>query len=189
MRWEALFDDLEAQLRSTLSAGQESEIRDRTRSEQSRVTLVQRLAGQCGHPIGAHTRGGRSLQGILTYVGSEWITLLVDGRSVIVPLSSLRMLRGLGRGVGQPLSGTEARLGLGTALRELSRDRMPVALWLASPASRWAGVIDRVGTDFLELGTGAFGDERRPANSREVLTVPFASIDTIDSTVPGDREE
>jgi hypothetical protein len=181
MRWDALFRDLESQLQAATDARQESEIRERTRSEQSRVTLMQRLAGQAGRPVGVSTRGGRSLTGILTNVGSQWIALAVEERSVIVPLSSVQVLRSLGRSVGQPLSGIEAKLGLGSALRALSRDRAQVALWVASPVSRYAGVIDRVGADFLDLGLVAPGDERRAANIREVLTVPFASIDTLDS--------
>lgn len=181
MRWDALFDDLESQLQSVTTMRQESDIRERTRSEQSRLTLVQRLLGHLGGPIGVTTGGGRILSGILTNVGSQWIAVTVDGRSVIVPLSSLQMLRGLGRSVGQPLSRVEARLGLGSALRALSRDRAKVVLGLSAQASRCAGVIDRVGADFLDLGLVAPGNERRPGDAREVLTVPFAAIDTIDS--------
>lgn len=186
MRWESLFNDLESQLQSATVAEQEVEIRERTRSEHSRLTLVQRLIGQRGHSIGVVTSGGRALAGVLTFVGSQWIALGVDNRTVIVPLSSLRLLRGLGRGVGQPLSGVQSRIGLGSALRELSRDRAQVSIWLASPASRFVGVIDRVGADFLELGLVVSGEERRPGNLREVLTLPFASIDTLDSAAARD---
>jgi hypothetical protein len=181
MRWDALFQDLESQLQAATDARQESEVRDRTRAEQARVTLLQRLAGQMGRPVGVSTKGGRSLTGVLTNVGSQWIALAVEERSVIVPLSSVQVLRSLGRSVGQPLAGIEAKLGLGSALRALSRDRAHVALWVASPSSRYAGVIDRVGADFVDLGLVAPGDERRSANIREVLTVPFASIDTLES--------
>lgn len=181
MRWDALFQDLESQLQAATDARQESEVRDRTRAEQARVTLLQRLAGQTGRPVGVSTTGGRSLTGVLTNVGSQWIALAVEERSVIVPLSSVQVLRSLGRSVGQPLAGIEAKLGLGSALRALSRDRAHVALWVASPSSRYAGVIDRVGADFLDLGLVDPGDERRSANIREVLTVPFASIDTLES--------
>ena len=182
MRWDALFNDLESQLQSATLAHQESEIRERTRSEQSRLTLVQRLVGQLNRPLRVSTGGGRSLNGVLTNVGSEWIALAVEGQSVVVPLSSLQVLRGLGRGVGQPLVGVDARLGLGSALRVLSRDRAHVRLWVASSA-HYTGVIDRVGSDFLELGLTAPDDERRIGQARDMLTVPFRSIDTLDSTM------
>ncbi|WP_434993693.1 hypothetical protein [Arthrobacter sp. Ld5] len=184
MRWDALFNDLESQLQAATAAVQEGEIRDRTRSEQSRLTLVQRLLGHVGRPLGVSTRGGRSLDGTLTNVGSEWIAVAVEGRSVIVPLASLHLLRGLGRGAGRPLSAVGARLGLGSVLRVLSRDRAPVTLWTVSPSFRHAGIIDRVGADFLDLGTA--GPERRPAQGRDVLAVPFASIDSVDSAAPED---
>ncbi|WP_247826594.1 hypothetical protein [Arthrobacter antioxidans] len=186
MRWDALFNDLESQLQAAVVSLQESEIRERTRSEQSRLTLVQRLLGQVGRPLGVFTRGGRSLEGVLTNVGSEWIAVAVEGRSVIVPLSSLHLLRGMGRGAGQPLSGVGARLGLGSALRVLSRDRAHVTLWTVGPSSRQAGIIDRVGTDFIDVGTAGPDREGRPAAGRGVLTVPFASIDTVDAAGTAD---
>ncbi|MHA7209485.1 hypothetical protein [Arthrobacter sp. MDT1-65] len=180
MRWDALFDDLESQLEAATAAGLESEIRERTRVEQSRLTLGQRLLGSVGTPVHASTSGGRFLSGTLTHVGSQWISLAVEGRSVIVPLASLQSLRGLGRGVGQVPSGVRTKLGLGAALRALSRDRAQVSLWLGS-TSRHAGVIDRVGADFFELGLVAAGDERRAAAVRDALTVPFAAIDALES--------
>lgn len=183
MRWDALFDDLEAQLHSASVSLQENEIRDRTRSEQSRLTLLQRLQGQRGARIGLTTTGGRQLSGVLTTVGSQWIALEVEGRFSVVPLDSLQLLRGLGRGVGQPLSGVQAKLGLGSALRGLSRDRAHVVIWLSAPASRLAGVIDRVGADFLELGVTPVGEERRATTTREVVTVPFSSVDSIDAAL------
>ncbi len=184
VRWESLFNDLESQLRSMSSDEEESEISERTRSEQSRLMLVQRLDGQRGNPLGVVTRGGRSLFGVLAHVGSQWIAMGVENRTVIVPLASIQVLRGLRREVGQPLSGVQARLGLGSVMRELSRDRAQVSLWLGLPATCCSGVVDRVGADFLELGSVAAGDERRTGSVREVLTVPFASIDTVDSAVP-----
>jgi hypothetical protein len=184
MRWDALFEDLESQLRSASTSRQESEIRDRTRSEQSRVTLVQRLQGQRGGRIGVVTGGGRQLSGTLTTVGAQWIALESEGRFSVVPLSSMQLFRGLGRRIGQPLAGVQARLGFGSALRGLSRDRAHAVVWLLAPSSRLFGVIDRVGADFLELGVVASGEERRPQTTREVLSVPFTSIDSIDAALP-----
>ncbi len=181
MRWDALFNDLESQLRSAADRQQEGEIRERTRAEQSRLTLGQRLLGHLDRPLGLTTLGGRSLSGVLTTVGSTWIAVRLEGRTSIVPLSSLRSLRGLGRSVAAPLTGVGARLGLGSALRELSRDRAQVAVWLAAPSSRYAGVIDRVGADFLDLGLSLPSDESRGLAARDALTVPFAAIDALDA--------
>ncbi|MBG6223718.1 hypothetical protein IWX63_000266 [Arthrobacter sp. CAN_A2] len=181
MRWDALFNDLESQLQAAAITVQEGEIRERTRAEQARLTLAQRLLGQVGRPLGVSTRGGRSLEGTLTNVGSEWIAVAVEGRSVIVPLSSLHLLRGMGRGVGRPLSAVGARLGLGSALRVLSRDRAYVALWTGSPQARYVGIIDRVGADFIDVGTAGPDSGRRPGQGKDILTVPFASIDSLDA--------
>ncbi|WDF32417.1 hypothetical protein PTW37_11115 [Arthrobacter agilis] len=186
MRWDDLFTDLELQLQTAMTLEQEGEIRDRTRAEQSRLTLAQRLGGHVGGHVAVGTRGGRTLTGVLTNVGSGWIALLSDQRSILVPVGSLQVLRGLGRSVGQPLAGVDARLGLGSALRVLSRNRSPVSLWSITPASRFDGVIDRVGADFLELGGTTDGDARGRATRRDIVTVPFASIDTVDAARPRD---
>lgn len=152
--------------------------------EHDRPTPAQRLQGQRGGRLGIVTTGGRQLSGMLTTVGAQWIALESEGRSTIVPMTSVQLFRGLGRGVGQPLAGVQARLGFGSALRGLSQDRAHAVVWLVAPASRFFGMIDRVGTDFLELGVVASGEERRPHTTRDVLTVPFASIDSIDAALP-----
>jgi hypothetical protein len=185
MRWDALFTDLESQLHSASMEQQESEIRDRARTEHARVSLSQRLVGQIGQQVSISTRGGRTLSGLLSNVGSEWLAVVVEGRSVVVPLRSLQILRGLDRKIGRSLTGVEARLGLGSALRGLSRDRAAVALWIGVPCAPFRGVIERVGADFLEFGLAGAGDDRRPVVGRDVLTVPFASIDAVDAARPG----
>lgn len=185
MRWDSLFHDLESQLQAATTAQQESEIRDRTRSEQSRLTFVQRLVGQLGREVDITTRSGRSVAGTLTNVGAQWIAVSAESRSVVLPLTALQGIRGLGRAVGRPLEGVEAKLGLGAVLRVLSRGRVPVRVWLAGATTSHEGVIDRVGADFLELGSVAHGEERRAVLSREVLTVPFAAIDCIDHPAGG----
>jgi hypothetical protein len=181
MRWDALFNDLELQLQAVTTAQQERDISERTRSEQSRVTLSQRLSGNVGRQVSVTTRGGRTVEGVLTNTGAGWIVLLSEARSVVVPAASVHVLRGLGRGVGQPLTGVEGRLGLASALRVLSRDRALVSLWVTSPSARYTGRLDRVGSDFVELGLAAEGDDRRAATARDMLTVPFGSIDTVES--------
>ena len=183
MRWDALFDDLESQLHSAASARQETEIRERTRTEQARMTLAQRLGGQLGKPIRVTTGAGRSVHGVLSNVGAQWIAITVEGGTTVVPFASLQGIRGLGRAVGEPLGVVEARLGLGSVLRVLSRDRMPVAVWLTLSRTRLTGVIDRVGADFVDVGSG-YGDEAgRQGAAREVLTLPLAAIDSLDSAV------
>ncbi|WP_422390241.1 hypothetical protein [Arthrobacter sp. N1] len=185
MRWDALFTDLEAQLHSASVAHREGEIRDRTRTEQSRVTMSQRLIAQIGRHLSVSTRGGRTVSGLVTNVGSAWVSLVVEGRSVVVPFTAVQVLRELDRVAGQPLTGVEARLGFGSVLRELSRDRSVVALWLGSPAAQVIGVIERVGADFLELGLSSAGQDRRSSQGREGLTIPFTSIDTVDAAHSG----
>ena len=69
-----------------------------------------------------------------------------------------------------------ARLGLGSALRALARDRARVTVHLVD-GSAVAGTIDRVGADFLEVRdrSGEAAGARPPA-VRTVATVAIAVI-------------
>jgi len=66
-----------------------------------------------------------------------------------------------------------ARLGLGSALRGIARDRLPVQVVLTD-GSVLAGTLDRVGSDFVELTE--HGEVRRRGEVTGVRTVPFVAI-------------
>jgi hypothetical protein len=68
-----------------------------------------------------------------------------------------------------------ARLGLGSALRGIARDRMPVQVWLTD-GSVVSGTVDRVGADFLELAEHGTGEARRRGDVTGVRTVPFGAL-------------
>ncbi len=62
MRWEGLFDDLDAQWEAEERRGRDAEVADRTRRERAGVTLHARLAahrGQGGAALGPWGRPGR----------------------------------------------------------------------------------------------------------------------------------
>jgi hypothetical protein len=180
MRWDALFADLEAQLYAAGRLALESEANERARMDQAALTLADRLRGQLGAPLRVRLSGGLAFAGGLAHVGSAWIVLDEPGRSVLIALSAVQLVEGLGRPAAPEDPGRQRRLGLGSALRALARDRQDVALYLASgPEGSFhtiTGTIDRVGKDFLEMAAVPWGEARRAGNVRGVYAVPFTAV-------------
>jgi hypothetical protein len=174
VRWERLFDDLEAQLEAAEIEELAAEVADRSRREGARLRLVDRLRGNVGRAVTLVLIGGQA-DGRIDRVGSDWVLLEGDpGVDVLVPLASVLVVHRLGPQSAEP--GSEgvvtARLGLGHVLRAIARDRAEVTVLLAD-GSRRTGRIDRVGADQLEL---AAHDPGEPGRVRETLTVAFAGL-------------
>jgi hypothetical protein len=202
MRWERLFDDLEAQLDAASSAELAAEVADRSRREAARLRLVDRLrgnegarlqvslavraaegAGPAGDAVAESGSGHGSVVGRLDRVGADWLLLDGTGGEVLVPLGAVVCVSGLGPGSAEPGSegAVGARLGLGHVLRALARDRAEVNLLLID-GSRRTGRIDRVGADHVELAAYDPGEPRRVVAT---LTVPFVGLACVRATTYG----
>lgn len=105
-----------------------------------------------------------------------------------MPLAAIQLLEGLTRSASVEKSSAAKRLGMGSALRALARDRADVVLHLASGSTGRTvnGMIDRVGSDFLELAAVPSGEARRAGNVRTVYAVPFTAIGALASSRAGD---
>jgi hypothetical protein len=148
MRWDALFDDLAAQLAAAESQDRVAAVADLTRAEHATVLLTERLRAAPG-PVTLELRDASAVTGDVREVAQEW-ALVVDGRRQhLVPLDAVVAVRGLGRHADPPRSSRSATLGLGHALRALQRDRRPVQVRTA--AGSYSGWVARVGKDHLDL--------------------------------------
>lgn len=178
MRWDELFADLEAQLAAQESAELALEVADRTRREAAGLALLDRARAACGARITARVLGVGAVDGILAEVGSQWLLLAEPaGQEALVPLPALLSIHGLSPHTASPGSGGRVfeRLGLGSALRGIARDRTPVALWLLD-GSVLTGTIDRVGADFVELSLHPAGEAGRPSAGTGVQTVAMSAL-------------
>jgi hypothetical protein len=178
VRWDALFRDLEAQLAAAEQAEHDAEVADRTRREGATLGLVDRARGGVGSRLSVRLMGAGSVDGVLLEVGADW--LLVDegaGREALLARPAVLSLAGLTAWSSAPGSGGQVflRLGLGSALRGIARDRSGVSAWLVD-GSVVAGTVERVGADFLELSTHGPGEPRRRDAVTAVRTVPFAAL-------------
>jgi hypothetical protein len=181
MRWDDLFRDLEAQLEAAETSELAAEVADRTRREIATVALLERARAAVGHPVRLQLWGSGAVAGMLLEVGVDWL-LLRDavGHDVLVSWGSVLGVTGLGVASASPdeVGVVFRRLGLGSALRAIARDRDPVAVTLVD-GSLVTGTIDRVGMDFVEVGEHPVGEQRRTAEVTAVRTLAFAGLATV----------
>lgn len=181
MRWESLFDDLEAQLVADEQRDLESEVADRTRRERAQLGLQERLTalldvGVVGVRIAGAgpTAGAVIVSGRVCGVGADW--LLVEEREdrpALVPFAAVRAVTGL-RGAA-PTGAVAKAFGLGAALRAISRDRSVVEL-LDLDHLVMTGTIDAVGQDVFDLAEHPADLPRRHEHVVAVRTVPFQAV-------------
>ena len=184
MRWDALFDDMEAQLASVDRLELEAEIAERSRADVAGVELADRLRGSLGLRVGVHLASGSVFDGTLGHVGAESLVLSDPHHQVLVPYAAVLRYQGLGRLAVTEPSSVRRKLGLASALRGLARDRTGLSVFLIGGVEGMAGltgVIDRVGRDYFDLAVTRPGEARRAANVSQVATVPFASLGALRS--------
>ncbi len=182
MRWDALFADLEAQALDDRAAELAAEVADRTRSETASLHLGDRLRPARGHWL-VLALAGTTVRGVLRAVGPDWIHLEVEASSqAVVRLDAVLSVTGLGAHSTTP--GREgrvaARLALGSALRAVARDRLPVIITLIDGSSL-SGTLDRIGADFAELAEHPVGEARRQHAVTAVRLVPFRALAMVSS--------
>lgn len=179
MRWDALFDDMEAQLSAGDRLQLESEITERSRTDMAGVELADRLRGSLGLQVVVHLTPGSVFEGTLGHVGGESLVLNDRQHQVLIPYAAVSRYEGLGRFSLSEPSSVRRKLGLASALRGLARDRASVSVYLTggtSDAAGLNGVIDRVGHDYFDLAVTRPGEPRRAASVSQVASVPFSSL-------------
>ncbi|WP_435199647.1 hypothetical protein [Janibacter sp. GS2] len=179
MRWDRLFDDLEAQVAARARLELDAEIAERTRLERARITLGERIVGAVGSEVTLRVRGGTIVRGRLEDSGDGWVLLLeAGGRQVLVPAPAVLGLSGLGR----PRDDTRARrFGIGSAVRGISRDRRAVVV-IDVDGGTVHGTIGAVGADAFDIAEHPLDTPRRPEHVHAERVIPFAAIALITST-------
>jgi len=184
MRWDSLFNDLEAQFLAERALERETEITERARVELATIQLTDRLRALGAAKVKVVLSGGATLLGVVTHVGGEWLVLTEGVRQWLVPFSSVLSYQGLGRYAQKASPRLQSPLGMATALRALARDRASVIVHLGALANgglELRGVIDRVGRDHFDVAVVQDGEVRRPGNVASVVTVPFGSLVALSS--------
>ncbi len=177
MRWDRLFDDLQAQLDAEGQRELELEVSDRTRRERAQVGLHERLIAHAGLGIELRLAAGVQVSGTVADAGADWVLVHDRGdRGSLVPFAAIVAISGLGvRAAAGPGVATAKRFGLGYALRGLSRDRSVVSLTDIG-GSVTTGTVDAVGVDALDLSEHPSDLARRAENIVGRRVIPFTAI-------------
>ena len=177
MRWNGLFDDLEAQFEAAQSAEQSAEVAERARREAALLGLLDRLRPAVGSRVTVHLPGPIVLRARLLDCGADWLLLEEhEGREALVPMPAVVGITGPGAAAAPHAAGAVAkRLDLRWALRGLARSRTGVVLALTD-GTLVAGTLDRVGRDHLDLAEHPPGEPRRTGAVRQVRLVPLHAL-------------
>ncbi len=199
MRWDNLFDDLESQLETELSAEDLDLRAEEERLRLGRLSIRDRLAAVIGAGLPAADgaaigdvsillAGGEPITVHPAALGKDWLSGdVVDESSsrhqCIIPLAGIG---GVILGPAQvsaslrssdstpPTRELSARLSLAFVLRDLCRRRHGVELELAR--GKVHGTIDRVGRDHIDLALHDRGSPRRESAVRQYRIVPLDQI-------------
>lgn len=185
VRWERLFDELEAAAADGDRLDHVAEVADRTRRERARIHLADRLLGAEGDSVELRVVGAGTVRGPVRRVGGQWVLLGARNGSrneVLVPVSAILTASGVGRrAVTRPSSSVASRLGLGHVLREMSRDRSIVHLVLVD-GHQITGMIDGVGADHLDVVPRMPG-EPLVDGARSAAVIAFRALATVSRAV------
>ncbi|MBB2996612.1 hypothetical protein [Paeniglutamicibacter cryotolerans] len=182
MRWESLFEDLEAQLRAEQWSGQAAEIQELVRVELTRHLLADRLRPLVGRQLEVRLLGGTAIHGRLAHTGRGWLILDAEGREYLVIEAGMASI-GLtpdGQGTAAAADAAADRgLGIGGALRALVRDRCRVRVYGIDGTSLGEGTLDRASRDFVQLAVHERDQYRRAPAVRRVQLIPLHAIAAI----------
>lgn len=187
MRWDALFNDMESQLADADRLALEAEVNDRARAEMVGLPLEDRLRATIGCRIGVHLLCGDSIQGELLHAGADALVLDAGRHQVLIPYWAAARYTGLGRHMRAENSRVRRSLGFAHSLRSLARDRSELVVTIGGGAgmTRLAGVIDRVGSDYLDLAAVVPGEARRSGSVGQVSAIPFSVVAMVRSNNSG----
>ncbi len=202
MRWDLLFDDLEARLDQEHRDEERALALEEERLRLGRLTLRDRLSGlarkdgdDATQLVRIELRGGDLIDVRPISFGRDWMNAALrrrgaDGvgtagaggeRQCIVPLAAIAAVlptRGQLEPSVAPVAGSATRLadriGMPFVLRDLSRRRTPVHL--TTDDGRLHGTLDRVARDHLDVALHEPGSARRESEVRGYRIIPLERI-------------
>ncbi|GAA0321255.1 hypothetical protein [Kineococcus aurantiacus] len=165
MRWDDLFDDLEAQADHERRQDLAAEVADRVRREEATVRLGDRVRAAEG-PVTFVLPDGVGVTGTVATTGPGWFLVVEvgSGRRELVHELAVVLVHGAPARSAAPLGEVAARRTFLLAVRALAGRGVRVR----TSAGSFTGVITRVGADHLDL-----------EDDRGVRTVPFAAVWTV----------
>lgn len=167
MRWDELFDELEAEFSAAFRQESEAEIVDMVHAEAATVPFADRIRHRVGQAIHVRLRNGETRQGTLNEANHVWVMIHDHTRRFLIPHTAVAFAWPLG-GAAPELSGVSTRLTLGYALRKLAAAGLE--LRVLTDGGELQGRIGMVGADYCDVHSAA-----------GVLAVPWQAIISIEA--------
>ncbi|WP_068403252.1 hypothetical protein [Kribbia dieselivorans] len=173
MRWDRLFDDLEAQWDAEEHRERDAEVADRTRRERATVPLLDRFVAQLSAEVRLRLLAGVEAVGVVDEVGDGWLLLDTRPGVLLVRLDGVRAWPNPSMRAAP--SKRARRFGVGYALRGISRDRRAVVVTDVT-GGMLEGTVEAVGEDHFDLSEHPADAPRRAEHVRSRVAVPFSAV-------------
>ncbi|MBX3193928.1 MAG: hypothetical protein KF727_02365 [Microbacteriaceae bacterium] len=193
MRWDRLFDDLEAQLEQEIGTEHADLLAEEERLRLGRLGLRDRVHAMmpgvsADRPLRVVLADGTRLALALGAVGRDWMAgeLVPEAsraRTHVIPFAAIaavmpdeqQLPASIDAAPGDPVAGPlAARLGVTFVLRDLCRRRIGVDV--KTHVGSLHGTIDRVARDHLDLAEHDPDRPRRDRELRGVRMLPLAQV-------------
>ncbi|GAA4828645.1 hypothetical protein [Garicola koreensis] len=150
MRWDALFDDLEAQWSAQQAHQLEADVAQAVEWERAQILLVNRLRAGVGAQLQLKLQGGSERSLLVQSVGADWVSGHAGAQSLLIPVRAIASVEALPSRAQPETSGARRLLGIGSPLRALARSRETVTV--EGPGGELGhGVITGVSADHLDV--------------------------------------
>lgn len=153
MRWDRLFDDLEAQLADLELQERDVLVGDLSDGDWAETSWRDLLGGR----VVLEVQGAGRLEGVVGLVNQQIIQLRGDGVDHVVSAEAVTVLHSAQRRADS-VTEVAARLGWGYVLRTLRDAGEEVRIRLVDTTAR-DGMVDVVGQDFVRLRTESGRDQ------------------------------
>lgn len=183
MRWDDLFDDLDARAEHAHRLERDEEVADRIRRDEATVTLASRVRAANG-AVTFVLRDGTTLNGRVEGVGPDWFLVreAAASRQVLLPASAVLALRGVPGRSAAPWGAVAARRTLLLAVRALAGAGVHVVVRTGGVDVR--GTVGRVGADHVDVvDLDDVAEGQRGDSGARTTTVPFAALLSITEVV------
>ncbi len=148
MRWDELFEELEAEFSAAHRKENDAEIIDMVHAEAATIPFADRLRHRVGQRIQVRLRNGETRQGILDEANLVWSMIHDRNRRFLIPHAAVAFAWPLG-GAAPELNGIPARVTLGYALRKLAAAGLD--LRVLTDGGELHGRVGMVGADYCDI--------------------------------------
>lgn len=166
MRWDELFEELEAEFSAASRLETEAEIAEMVHAEAASVAFADRLRHRVGEQIHVRLRNSETRQGVLHEANHAWMMIHDRNRRFLIPHAGVSFAWPLA-GAAPTLEGIASRLTLGYALRKIAGAGLGVRL--VTDGGSLNGRIGMVGADYCDL-----------RSRTGVVAVPWAAIVSVE---------